>query len=319
MSITVVGSVAYDTVTTSYGKSIKQLGGSAIYFSIAASKFTNVYPVGVYGDDFDNSDIKLLTDNSINISNLKKEKGKTFFWEGVYDNNDINSRKTIITDLNVFEKFVPELDNTAKKSDIIFLANINPELQFDVLNQCKNINPSSFVGLDTMDLWINNSIESLNKVIFKSNVILIDQYEASALSKVNNLKDAGLKILESGVDFVVIKKGEHGVLIFNKDYEISIPGYLTNIVKDPTGAGDSFAGTFFGYLDKIGNEYTSDNIFIATVLATVVASYTVGDFGVEALLKLDLDNIYERYEKYLKLIGQRTYISLDNLKSKLEI
>ena len=319
MSITVVGSVAYDTVTTSYGKSIKQLGGSAIYFSIAASKFTNVYPVGVYGDDFDNSDIKLLTDNSINISNLKKEKGKTFFWEGVYDNNDINSRKTIITDLNVFEKFVPELDNTAKKSDIIFLANINPELQFDVLNQCKNINPSSFVGLDTMDLWINNSIESLNKVIFKSNVILIDQYEASALSKVNNLKDAGLKILESGVDFVVIKKGEHGVLIFNKDYEISIPGYLTNIVKDPTGAGDSFAGTFFGYLDKIGNEYTSDNIFIATVLATVVASYTVEGFGVEALLKLDIDNIYERYEKYLKLIGQRTYISLDSLKSKLEI
>ena len=319
MSITVVGSVAYDTVTTSYGKSIKQLGGSAIYFSIAASKFTNVYPVGVYGDDFDNSDIKLLTDNSINISNLKKEKGKTFFWEGVYDNNDINSRKTIITDLNVFEKFVPELDNTAKKSDIIFLANINPELQFDVLNQCKNINPSSFVGLDTMDLWINNSIESLNKVIFKSNVILIDQYEASALSKVNNLKDAGLKILESGVDFVVIKKGEHGVLIFNKDYEVSIPGYLTNIVKDPTGAGDSFAGTFFGYLDKIGNEYTYDNIFIATVLATVVASYTVEGFGVEALLKLDIDNIYERYEKYLKLIGQRTYISLDNLKSKLEI
>ena len=319
MSITVVGSVAYDTVTTSYGKSIKQLGGSAIYFSIAASKFTNVYPVGVYGDDFDNSDIKLLTDNSINISNLKKEKGKTFFWEGVYDNNDINSRKTIITDLNVFEKFVPELDNTAKKSDIIFLANINPELQFDVLNQCKNINPSSFVGLDTMDLWINNSIESLNKVIFKSNVILIDQYEAIALSKVNNLKDAGLKILESGVDFVVIKKGEHGVLIFNKDYEISIPGYLTNIVKDPTGAGDSFAGTFFGYLDKIGNEYTSDNIFIATVLATVVASYTVEGFGVEVLLKLDIDNIYERYEKYLKLIGQRTYISLDNLKSKLDI
>ena len=319
MSITVVGSVAYDTVTTSYGKSIKQLGGSAIYFSIAASKFTNVYPVGVYGDDFDNSDIKLLLDNSINISNLKKEKGKTFFWEGVYDNNDINSRKTIITDLNVFEKFVPELDNTAKKSDIIFLANINPELQFDVLNQYKNINPSSFVGLDTMDLWINNSIESLNKAIFKSNVILIDQYEASALSKVNNLKDAGLKILESGVDFVVIKKGEHGVLIFNKDYEISIPGYLTNIVKDPTGAGDSFAGTFFGYLDKIGNEYTSDNIFIATVLATVVASYTVEGFGVEALLKLDIDNIYERYEKYLKLIGQRTYISLDNLKSKLEI
>ena len=319
MSITVVGSVAYDTVTTSYGKSIKQLGGSAIYFSIAASKFTNVYPVGVYGDDFDNSDIKLLIDNSINISNLKKEKGKTFFWEGIYDNNDINSRKTITTDLNVFEKFVPELDNTAKKSDIIFLANINPELQFDVLNQCKNINPSSFVGLDTMDLWINNSIESLNKVIFKSNVILIDQYEASALSKVNNLKDAGLKILESGVDFVVIKKGEHGVLIFNKDYEISIPGYLTNIVKDPTGAGDSFAGTFFGYLDKIGNEYTSDNIFIATVLATVVASYTVEGFGVEALLKLDIDNIYERYEKYLKLIGQRTYISLDNLKSKLDI
>ena len=319
MSITVVGSVAYDTVTTSYGKSIKQLGGSAIYFSIAASKFTNVYPVGVYGDDFDNSDIKLLLDNSINISNLKKEKGKTFFWEGVYDNSDINSRKTITTDLNVFEKFVPELDNTAKKSDIIFLANINPELQFDVLNQCKNINPSSFVGLDTMDLWINNSIESLNKVIFKSNVILIDQYEASALSKVNNLKDAGLKILESGVDFVVIKKGEHGVLIFNKDYEISIPGYLTNIVKDPTGAGDSFAGTFFGYLDKIGNKYTSDNIFIATVLATVVASYTVEGFGVEALLKLDIDNIYERYEKYLKLIGQRTYISLDNLKSKLDI
>jgi sugar/nucleoside kinase (ribokinase family) len=148
---------------------------------------------------------------------------------------------------------------------------------------------------------------------------MIDQYEASTLAGVNNLKDAGLKILEAGVDFVVIKKGEHGALIFNKNYEISIPGYLTNIVKDPTGAGDSFAGTFFGYLDKIGNEYNSDNIFIATVLATVVASHTVEGFGTEALLNLNIDNIYERYEKYIKLIGQNTYISLDNLKSKLEI
>lgn len=319
MSITVVGSVAYDTVTTSYGKSIRQLGGSAIYFSLAASKFTNVYPVGVYGDDFENSDIKLLIDNSINISNLKQEKGKTFFWEGIYDNTDINSRETIATELNVFEKFEPELDDDAKKSDIIFLANIHPQLQLDVLNQCKNLNSDSFVGLDTMDLWIDNSVELLNKVISRSNVILIDQYEASALVGDNNLKNAGLKILESGVEFVVIKKGEHGALIFNKDYEMSIPGYLTNHVKDPTGAGDSFAGAFFGYLDKIGNEYNLDNIFTASVLATVLASYTVEGFGIETLLNLSMDNIYERYEKYLKLIGQSSYMSLDNLKNKLDI
>ena len=319
MSITVVGSVAYDTVTTGYGKSIRQLGGSAIHFSIAASKFTNVYPVGVYGDDFENSDIELLIDNSINISNLKKEKGKTFFWEGIYDNTDINNRETITTELNVFEKFVPELDDNAKKSDIIFLANINPQLQLDVLMQCKNINPDSFVGLDTMDLWINNSTELLNKVISRSNVVLVDQYEASALTGDNNLKNAGLKILESGAEFAVIKKGEHGALIFNKDYVISIPGYLTNYVKDPTGAGDSYAGAFFGYLDRIGNEYTFDNIFIASVLATVVASYTVQGFGSETLLNIGMNDIYERYEKYLNLIGQNSYMSLDNLKNKLDI
>ena len=319
MSITVVGSVAYDTVTTSYGKSIRQLGGSAIYFSLASSKFTNVYPVGVYGDDFENSDIKLLIDNSINISNLKQEKGKTFFWEGIYDNTDINSRETIATELNVFEKFEPELDDDAKKSDIIFLANIHPQLQLDVLNQCKNLNSDSFVGLDTMDLWINNSTELLNKVISRSNVVLVDQYEASALTGDNNLKNAGLKILESGAEFAVIKKGEHGALIFNKDYVISIPGYLTNYVKDPTGAGDSYAGAFFGYLDRIGNEYTFDNIFIASVLATVVASYTVQGFGSETLLNIGMNDIYERYEKYLNLIGQNSYMSLDNLKNKLDI
>ena len=253
------------------------------------------------------------------ISNLKKEKGKTFFWEGVYDNTDINNRETITTELNVFEKFVPELDDNAKKSDIIFLANINPQLQLDVLKQCKNINPDSFVGLDTMDLWINNSTELLNKVISRSNVVLVDQYEASTLTGDNNLKNAGLKILESGAQFAVIKKGEHGALIFNKDYVISIPGYLTNYVKDPTGAGDSYAGAFFGYLDRIGNEYTFDNIFIASVLATVVASYTVQGFGSETLLNIGMNDIYERYEKYLNLIGQNSYMSLDNLKNKLDI
>ena len=170
-----------------------------------------------------------------------------------------------------------------------------------------------------MDLWINNSTELLNKVISRSNVVLVDQYEASALTGDNNLKNAGLKILESGAEFAVIKKGEHGALIFNKDYVISIPGYLTNYVKDPTGAGDSYAGAFFGYLDRIGNEYTFDNIFIASVLATVVASYTVQGFGSETLLNIGMNDIYERYEKYLNLIGQNSYMSLDNLKNKLDI
>ena len=302
MSITVVGSVAYDTVTTLFGKSERQLGGSAIYFSLAASKFTNVIPVGVYGEDFLDEDVEILKNNFVDTSNLLKEKGLTFFWEGKYDNDDMNNRETITTELNVFENFNPKLTDLAKKSDIVFLANINPELQLSVLDITKTYNEKSFVGLDTMDLWINNSIGILKKVIKTSDVVMIDQSEARMITAENNLKDAGYKIMELSSKNVVIKKGEHGVLVFTPNNQFALPGFLTNNVKDPTGAGDSFAGAFFGFLDSV-KSYDAKNIFLASVFGTIVASYTVENFGVKSLLDLDIDLIYQRYKDYLKLIG----------------
>ena len=210
MAITVVGSVAYDTVTTLYGKSERQLGGSAIHFSLAASKFTEVIPVGVYGQDFKDSDLSLLEANSINLSNMHQEKGLTFFWEGEYEKNNMNNRETITTELNVFEDFKPDLNDLAKKSNILFLANINPELQLDVLKKVKKENKKSFVGLDTMDLWINTSNDVLHKVIKNSDVVMIDQSEARMISGFNNLKDAGFKIMELTSKNVVIKKENMG-------------------------------------------------------------------------------------------------------------
>tara|TARA_B100001559_G_scaffold320542_1_gene333066 strand:- start:3462 stop:4418 length:957 start_codon:yes stop_codon:yes gene_type:complete len=302
MSITVVGSVAYDTVTTLFGKSERQLGGSAIYFSLAASKFTNVIPVGVYGEDFLDEDVEILKNNFVDTSNLLKEKGLTFFWEGKYDNDDMNNRETITTELNVFENFNPKLTDLAKNSDIVFLANINPELQLSVLDITKTYNEKSFVGLDTMDLWINNSIGILKKVIKTSDVVMIDQSEARMITAENNLKDAGYKIMELSSKNVVIKKGEHGVLVFTPSNQFALPGFLTNNVKDPTGAGDSFAGAFFGFLDSV-KSYDAKNIFLASVFGTIVASYTVENFGVKSLLGLNIDLIYQRYKDYLKLIG----------------
>ena len=318
MSITVVGSVAYDTVTTSFGRSERQLGGSAIYFSLAASKFTKTFPVGVYGNDFKQSDLELLERNFIDISNLMKEDGLTFFWEGLYDNDDINNRETLVTDLNVFENFFPTLNNSAQNSEVVFLANINPELQFGVLGIAKNINKHSFVGLDTMDLWINSAEKSLKKVITKSDVIMIDQSEARLLSGENNLKNAGRKIMNLGAKYVVIKKGEHGVLIFTNDHEYALPGYLTNNVKDPTGAGDSFAGSFFGFLDKCGS-YESKDIFHASIFGTIIASFTVENFGVKSLLLIDGEMIYKRYLDYMNLIGYKYIYSENKFKDYLNL
>ncbi len=318
MSITVVGSVAYDTVSTLYGKSERQLGGSAIYFSLAASKFTSVLPVGVYGEDFSDKDIEMLQNNFVDTSNLLKEKGLTFFWEGKYDNNNMNNRDTITTELNVFENFNPKLTDLAKKSDIVFLANINPELQLAVLDITKTYNQKSLVGLDTMDLWINNSNEKLQNVIKKSDVIMIDQSEARMITSENNLKDAGNNIMEMGAKNVIIKKGEHGVLVFTPGNQFALPGFLTNEVKDPTGAGDSFAGAFFGFLDCV-RSYDSKNIFLASVFGTIVASYTVENFGVKSLVGLNIDLIYQRYVSYLKLIGYEHIFNENQFKDYLNL
>ncbi len=318
MAITVVGSVAYDTVTTLYGKSVRQLGGSAIHFSLAASKFTEVIPVGVYGEDFKDSDLNLLEASSINLSNMQQEKGLTFFWEGEYEKDNMNNRETIKTELNVFEDFNPHLNDLAKKSNILFLANINPELQLDVLEKVKTENKKSFVGLDTMDLWINTSNDVLHKVIKNSDVVMIDQSEARMISGLNNLKDAGFKIMELSSKNVVIKKGEHGALIFTSDQYYALPGFLTNNVKDPTGAGDSFAGAFFGLLDRV-NSYNSKDIFMAGVIGTVVASFMVEDFGVRALIELDMNMIYKRYITYIKSIGYSFILDETQFKDYLNL
>ena len=294
-NISVVGSIALDTLETPKGNHNDVLGGSATYFAIAASKFSPVEVIGIVGTDFPKHGWDIFNQNNINYENIIRETGKTFRWGGKY-NQDYSRRDTLFTELGVFEHFAPQIKNTNNENGILFLANIHPSLQLDVLNKMsKNV---SLVVADTMNLWIDLDLQGLHKVIENSHIFLLNDEEALQLTKIGDLEKAGKKILDMGPHTVIIKMGSEGSLLINSDCVTKIPCVPNIDIYDPTGAGDSFAGGLIGYISKYGNE----NMTEALLYASSIASFTVSDFGINKILNLNLTDIESRVEILRPLI-----------------
>lgn len=298
-NILVVGSLAYDSIETPRGKVEKTLGGSANYFSVAASLFAPVRVVGVVGEDYADSDLALLNNRNVDTAGMTKAPGKTFHWEGAYE-GDMNEAKTLKTELNVFEHFNPKLPESYRSSEFVFLANIHPALQAQVLEQVKT---PLFVGSDTMNLWINHFREDLLKVLARVNTLLINEGEAKLLTGAANAIAAASMILQMGPKYVVIKRGEYGFLMFGPEGYFMLPAVPVSDVVDPTGAGDTFAGGFFGYLaGKSKGEINTQTLKWACIYGSVMASFTVQGFGLTALSKVSQQDLATR----LSLFEQAT-------------
>ena len=297
-SILVIGSVALDTITSPAGHSKEILGGSATYFSISASFFSHVNLVATVGKDFPEKHRKVIESFGIDLSGLEIKEGKTFRWEGSYA-QDLNCAQTINTQLNVFAEFKPCLPGGYKKSKYIFLANIDPDLQAFIL---KKFSGKKFIGCDSMNHWIKNKNKALKKTISKTSIIFLNDMEAKMLSGESNILKAGKYLLSLGPEFAVVKRGEYGAILFSKKFIFMAPAYLLEEVKDPTGAGDTFAGGFMGYLAKIDkiNQYTLKN---ALLWGTTMASFTVEDFSVNRFLKVTKKDINKRYEDLNRVIN----------------
>ncbi|MBI4610002.1 MAG: sugar kinase [Candidatus Rokubacteria bacterium] len=293
----VVGSVALDSVTTPFGRVTEALGGSATYFAYAASFFAPVSVVAAVGEDFAQDHLGLLRDRGVDISGLQISSGRTFRWVGEYG-YDLNEARTLETQLNVFADFKPVLQASHRKSPFVFLANIDPELQLDVLRQ---VDGPRLTALDTMNFWIEGKRDALLKVVAEVNVLLINDAEARHLAREPNLIRAARTILGLGPRAVVIKRGEYGALMASEDRFFFVPAYPLESVFDPTGAGDTFAGGFMGYLAKSG---ASDGTAIrrAIVYGAVMASFTVEDFSLNRLIRLQPDEIQQRYATFRDLV-----------------
>lgn len=297
--ILVVGSLAYDSIKTPSGSAPRTLGGSANYFSLAASLFSQVRVVGVVGEDYSDADKQLLEKRGVDLAGLSKVAGKTFHWEGYYE-GDLNEAKTLKTELNVFENFNPQLPASFKDSNFVFLANIAPELQLQVLEQVQS---PQFVGMDTMNFWISSKKSELLKVLSKVDVLLINETESEMLTFAQNAIAAAPKLVEMGPRAVVIKRGEYGFAFYSKDEGFHIlPAFPVENVTDPTGAGDTFAGGFFGHLSALNRKPSVQDMKEACVAGTILASFTIQDFGVKALAQVTRDQLLARKEKYLKVI-----------------
>ncbi|MEO8098847.1 MAG: PfkB family carbohydrate kinase [Acidobacteriota bacterium] len=299
MSLIVIGSVAYDGVETPHGKVDRMLGGAATYISLAASYFTKVGIVGVVGEDFAQEDHDLLSGHGVDLEGLERVPGKTFFWKGKYT-PDMNDRETLVTDLNVFADFEPKLPANYLKSDYLLLGNIQPRLQRNVRAQMKN---AKLAGGDTMNFWISDFREELLATIREWDFLLINDGEARMLSGETNLKKAAAKILAMGPHTLVIKRGEYGALLFRKDSFFVVPGYLLDVVFDPTGAGDCFAGGFIGYLAQEGYDIEKDHVdrhvlSRAVIYGSVMGSFCCERFGVERFRTLKRAEIDARFEEF---------------------
>ena len=298
MSLLVVGSVAYDSVRTGAGSRTDALGGSATYFSVAASYFSDVSLIAVVGEDFRSSDEGLLRDHNVDTAGLEHASGKTFRWSGVYDLEDVNSRETLDTQLNVFADFSPKLSENHRSQPYLFLANIDPELQLDVLNQMKE--RPRLVALDTMNFWIEGNKSALSKVVEAVDVLFIDETEARMFSGERNLLHAARAITALGPHTLLIKRGEHGVLLFHESSIFVAPAFPLETVVDPTGAGDSFAGGFMGYMAATG-DISSRGLRRATVLGSVMGSFCVDAFSLEKTSALTKEQIETRFRAFADL------------------
>ena len=296
MSVLVVGSMALDSVETPFGKVENILGGSASYFSLAASKFTDVHVVAVVGNDFPEEHIQLLESHDIKLDGVKIEEGETFRWVGHYG-YDLSEAKTLETHLNVFETFNPVLPDHYKDIDIVFLANIDPEIQFEVLQQ---VNKPKLVACDTMNFWIESKPEQLKKLLGHVDILMINDAETRELAGEPIIVKAARKIMEMGPKMLIVKRGEYGALMFSKDGIFYAPSYPLEEVLDPTGAGDTFAGGFMGYVASHDINNVND-YKRAVIYGSVLASFTVEDFSVNRLAKLKKDEIDARYLAFMNL------------------
>ncbi len=297
MSLLVVGSVAFDAVETPFGKVDRMLGGAATYFALAASFFTKVRLVGVVGEDFSKKDGAIFEKQKIDIQGLEHAAGKTFFWAGRYG-VDPNDRVTLATDLNVFAQFNPSLPNAYLDSSHIFLANIDPSLQSSVLKQIR-VKPK-LVALDTMNYWIERTPAELRETLKHVQILMINDTETRQLASEHNLLRAAAKIFKMGPKTLVIKRGEHGALMIHNRFMFSVPALPLEEVHDPTGAGDSFAGGFMGYLASAG-QLNDRSLRCAMVYGSVLGSFAVEQFGVDRLRKLTRGEINQRARHFLKL------------------
>ena len=298
MSILVVGSVAFDSLETPFGKIDKCIGGSATYFSVAASFFTPVDLVAIVGDDFTDEDLSVFKGRNVNLDGLERVAGaKTFFWAGEYG-YDLNVAKTRDTQLNVFADFKPKLSETQRKTDVLFLANIDPELQLDVLRQCDP--RPRLVALDTMNYWISSKHAELERVFREVDLILINEAEVRQFTNEANLLKGARQILDLGPQTLVVKRGEYGVLMITKDAVFAAPAYPLETVFDPTGAGDTFAGGFLGYLASRAEVHDRE-LRRAIIFGSVLASFTVEKFSLDRLREISLNDVHERYSDFRAL------------------
>ena len=298
MSLTVVGSVAFDALETPFGKRDKLLGGAGTHFALSASFFTDVRVIGVVGNDFTDDEWAVFNRHNINTDDIEiVQDGKTFFWRGRYD-YDLNTAHTLETQLNVFETFQPKPSEKSKAARLVFLANILPMLHKEVREQCAD---AEFVAMDTMNFWIDSMKDAVIETIKVVDCVIINDAEARQLADEPNIHKAAKKIMEiGGLRALVIKRGEYGAALFTKENYFAIPAFPLEAVFDPTGAGDTFAGGFMGYLAS-QVKITEDTLRRAMVYGTVMASFNVEEFGTERVDRLTQEEINERFRKFKQL------------------
>jgi sugar/nucleoside kinase (ribokinase family) len=299
MAVTVVGSVAFDALETPYGRRDRILGGAATHFSVAASFFTDVRVVGVVGEDFGDAELAVFEGRGINTDDIERiPGGRSFFWSGRYD-EDMQVAHTLDTQLNVFADFDPVLSTAARSSEIVFLANIQPDLQRRVREQCSG---ALLAGLDSMNYWIQSARDSLLETMSCVDVIVLNDAELRMLTGEANLTRGARQIRKLGPKIIVVKQGSYGACVFSDDGFFFLPGYPLDTVVDPTGAGDAFAGGFFGYLDHHSGSLGNDDVLrCAAVYGSVIASYAIEEFGSERLQRLTMDEIETRFAEFRRM------------------
>jgi cytidine kinase len=305
MSLVVVGSIAFDAIKTPFGERERALGGAAVHFALAASYFSDVRVVGPVGDDFTESEYEVLRRHEVNTEDIEHvEGGKTFFYACEYEWN-LNIRHTLDTQLNVFADFQPKLSEGSINAQTLFLANIQPDLQREVREQCKG---ASLSGLDSMNFWIESARESLVRTVSMVDLVLLNDDEVRMLTEEPTLLKGAQRIMDLGPHAVVVKLGEYGASLFTREGFFSLPAYPLEKVIDPTGAGDSFAGGFLGYLDARDGATDDDTLRKAMTYGSAVASYWVEEFGCERAERLTREEIDERYDAFRRMtfIGAQT-------------
>ncbi len=296
MSLLVVGSMAFDSVKTPFGERENAIGGSATYFSVSASYFADVRLVAVVGEDFPQSELDFLADRSVDLAGLERRQGDTFRWKGEYG-YDLNTAHTLDTQLNVFQDFQPQVPDSFRESEYVFLANIDPELQASVLDQ---VNSPRLVACDTMNFWIEGKRDELVKTLGMVDLVVINEGEVRELAGDSNILKASRKILEIGPKTLVVKQGEYGALLIQNDFVFSAPGLPLEEINDPTGAGDTFAGGFMGYLASKG-DLSRDGLRRAVIFGSVMASFNVESFSYDRLRTLTGEDIEGRYREFSDL------------------